>query len=271
MPDDHPVNREAILHAIAAALEPLPFVDAMWEGGAAAFGRLDEWSDIDLYIVAADDQTKETFRAVEEALRTLTPIRHKYEPAWPAESGITQAFYRLERASEYLLVDLAVLKRSAPDKFLEPELHGRAIFAFNKSGALSLPSLNADEFVKKLLERRDRLALRMALFGPFVSKELHRRNWLGALDAYHRIVLDSLIQVLRMQHYPAHYGFSVRYVYFELPPDVVRRIEELSFVRSPDDLPAMCHQAIEWFREAVGEITEEGVRSQIPPALSGVA
>jgi predicted nucleotidyltransferase len=260
MPDDRSVNREAILHTLATALEPLPFVDAMWEGGAAAFDRLDEWSDIDLYIVAADDRIEETFRAVEDALQNLSPIRRKYEPTWPAESGIAQAFYRLERASEYLLVDLAVLKRSAPDKFLEPELHGRAIFSFNKGGALSPPPLDADGFVKKLVERRDRLVLRMEIFGPFVTKELHRRNWLGALDAYHRIVLDSLIQVLRMRHYPAHYSFSVRYVYFELPPDVVRRLEGLSFVRSPEELPAMYREAIEWFQEEAAGVTADLVR-----------
>jgi predicted nucleotidyltransferase len=260
MPDAQPVNREAILHALVAALEPLPFVDAMWEGGAAAFDRLDEWSDIDLYVVSADDKVEETLRTVEAALGALSPIRRKYEPVWPAESGIAQAFYRLEDASEYLLVDLAVLRRSAPDKFLEPELHGRAIFSFNKGDEVRLPPLDVDGFVRKVLERRDRLALRMALFGPLVSKELHRHNWLGALDAYQRIVLDSLVQVLRMRHYPAHYSFSVRYVYFELPPGVVRRLEVLSFVRSPEELPEMCRKAIEWFREEVSSVTEDLIR-----------
>ena len=262
MPDAQPTNREAILQALTASLEPLPFVDAMWEGGAAAFDRLDEWSDTDLYVVAADNKIAETLQAVDDALRRLSPVQQKYEPIWPPESGIAQVFYRLERASEYLLVDLAVLKRSAPDKFLEPALHGRAIFFFNKGG-LTLPPLDVDGFVKKLLERRDRLAQRMALFGPFVSKELHRRNWLGALEAYHRIVLDSLIQVLRMRHYPAHSQFSVRYVYYELPPDTVRRLEALSFVRSQEELPDLYREAVEWFGEEVAGVTEEEVRSRL--------
>ena len=269
MPETRSVNRDAILSALVAALKPLPFVDAMWEGGAAAFDRLDEWSDIDLYIVAADDRVDATFRVVGEALGGLSPIRWKYEPAWPAESGIAQAFYRLEHASEYLLVDLAVLKRSAPDKFLEPELHGRAIFSFNKGDVVKLPSLDVDAFVKKVLERRDRLALRMALFGPFVSKELHRHNWLGALEAYQHIVLDSLIQVLRMRHYPAHYGYNVRYVYFELPRDVVQRLEGLSFVHSPEDIPELSRKAVEWFRETVSQVTEENVRSLVRAAPHG--
>ena len=263
MPDATNVTHDAIVRALTAALQPLPFVDAMWEGGAAAFNRLDEWSDVDLYVVAADDRVADTFRAVEEALTRLSPIHHKYEPTWPPESGIAQAFYRLERASEYLLVDLAVLKRSTPDKFLEPELHGRAVFAFNKGNAVEALPLDRDAFVRKLLERRDRLGMRIALFGPFVSKELRRGNSLGALEAYQRIILDSLIQVLRMRYHPAHYGFGVRYVPFELPPEVVRKLEALSFVRSSEELPELSRKAVAWFRETLPAVTEPKVRARL--------
>ncbi len=257
------VTRESILQTLIAALRPLPFVDAMWEGGAAAFHRLDEWSDVDLYVVAADDCVPETFRAVDEALERLSPIRLKYEPSWPPESGITQAFYRLEGASEYLLVDLAVLKRSAPDKFLEREIHGDAVFAFSKGDAIRIPPMDVNEFVRKLTERRDRLARRVELFASFVPKEIHRHNWLGALEAYERIVLDALIQALRMRDAPAHYGFSVRYVYYELAPDVVRRLEELAFVHSPEELETKAQRAAQWFRETVAEVTEDRVRSAL--------
>lgn len=263
MADASLVTRGAIIGALTATLEPLSFVDAMWEGGAAAFRRLDEWSDIDLYVVAADDKVPQTFRAVEKALTRLSPIRHKYEPTWPPESGIAQAFYRLEGASEFLLVDLAVLKRSAPDKFLEPELHGTAVFSFNKREAVRVRPLDADAFVRKLLDRRDRLVMRVTLFGPFVTKEIHRRNDLGALEAYQRIILDSLIQVLRMLYHPAHYMFSVRYVSFELPPDVVRRLERLSYIRSPDDLPEWSHEATEWFQDAASRVDEAEVRRRL--------
>lgn len=263
MPDTPTVTRESILHALTAALEPLPFVDAMWEGGAAAFHRLDAWSDVDLYVVAADDHVPETFRAVEEVLERLSPIRLKYEPAWPPETGIAQAFYRLERASEYLLVDLAVLKRMAPDKFLERELHGDAVFAFNKGDAVQIPPLDIEGFVAKLLERRDRLEARMELFGPFLTKELNRGNSLGALEAYQRILLDALIQILRMYYHPAHYAFSPRYVRYELPPDVVQRLEGLSYVNSPADLPAMGRQVIGWFRETARRVNEGEVRGRL--------
>lgn len=263
MPDSNPITRDAIVRALTAALEPLPWADAFWKGGSAAFGRLDTYSDLDLYVVVADDRLADAFRVIEGALTGLSPILQKYEPAWPPESGTAQAFYRLERASEYLLVDLAVFKRSAKDKYLEPELHGRAVFAFNKASAVVVPSLDRDAFVARLLERRDRLKLRVELFGPFVSKELLRRNGLGALDAYERIVLDSLVQVLWMRHHPAHYAFGTRYAAYEMPREVVARLERLAYVARPEDLEAKCREAVDWFRETVDHVTEEGVRSRI--------
>lgn len=263
MPEAHPVTREDILHVLARALEPLPYVDAMWEGGAAAYDRLDAWSDVDLYLVVADDRVSEAFRVVEAALMALSPIRRKYEPAWPPESGIAQAFYRLDGTDEYLLVDLAILKRSAPDKFLEPQVHGRAVFAFAKGNAGTVPPLDVAAFAGKLLERRDRLSARVALFGAFVSKELHRRNGLGALEAYQRIVLDPLVQVLQMRYAPAHHGFSVRYARNDFPPEVVARLEALSFVATVQEIPEKCRAAIEWFRAAAAEVTEAEIRSRI--------
>ncbi|MBM2850070.1 MAG: hypothetical protein HW418_3012, partial [Anaerolineales bacterium] len=38
-------TRSSILTTLRAALESLPYVHAIWESGAAAFGREDEWSD----------------------------------------------------------------------------------------------------------------------------------------------------------------------------------------------------------------------------------
>ena len=37
-----PITRETILTALHVPLEPLPRNHAMWEGRAAAFGRMDE-------------------------------------------------------------------------------------------------------------------------------------------------------------------------------------------------------------------------------------
>src|SRR5205814_1129744 len=234
--------------SMAEDLRDLPYVHAFWEGGAAAFNRVDTWSDLDLYVVVDDGMVPPTFEVVEKSLTALSPIQIRHEVAWPAASGISQRFYRLERATEFLLIDLAVLKASAPDKFLVPQIHGDAVFLFNKQNAISIPSFDAEAFIRGLLDRRKRLVERMALFGPFVEKEILRGNNLEALEFYRALVLPSLVEALRMRHGPRHYDFRMRYVYRELRPDLVRRLERLAFVADTKDLEAKYRDAVAWFR-----------------------
>jgi len=120
------LTRKMIIQALVNALEPLNYIHAFWEGGAAAFDRIDEWSDIDLYLVVDDKKVAEAFVVVEKALKSLSLIKQKYEVSHYPQSGLFQAFYRLKDANEYLIIDLAVLTVSSPDKFLEPDVHTRA-------------------------------------------------------------------------------------------------------------------------------------------------
>src|SRR5256885_574410 len=257
------LSRLSIVQAMTDALEPLSFVHAFYEGGAAAFHRIDVWSDIDLYIVVDDAMVPDTFRAVEKVLASLSPIRLIHEESWPASSGIFQKFYRLEKASEFLLVDLAVLTVSAPDKFLVRELHGEAVFLLNKGDSIKIPEFDREAFVRGLIDHRRRLRERMDLFGPFVEKELLRGNRLEALEFYRALVVPSLVAALRMRYGPRHHDFRMRYVYRELPPDVVRRLEGLAFVRDPDDLATKYRQARVWFDKAIEDVDEEQVRRDV--------
>src|SRR5512140_622966 len=119
------LTRETILGALRRALEPQPHVHAMWEGGSEAFSRTDQWSDIDLQVDADDEKVGETLTTIEEVIAGLSPIQDRLE--MPGKTGYTQVFYRLRDTSPFLLLDLCVMKRSHPDKFLEPEIHGRVI------------------------------------------------------------------------------------------------------------------------------------------------
>ena len=244
------VTREAIVRKLGDALQPLARVLAFYEGGAIAWGRLDAWSDVDLYAIVEDDAVEETFRTIDGTLAGLARIEQKFTVPHPPASGIAQAFYRLEGAGPHLLVDLAVVKRSAPDKYLEPEIHGRSVVYFDKAGVTQVEPLDRTAFDAKMRERLDRLRGRFAMFAPFVEKELNRRNWLEALDAYRAIVLDSLVEVLRMKHGPLHHGFRMHYVRYELPPEVVRRLVHLAYVGDEGDLRAKFREASAWFHEA---------------------
>ncbi|HKZ63003.1 MAG TPA: hypothetical protein VJ400_01025 [Thermoplasmata archaeon] len=248
------VSRETVVAALQAALEPLPFVDALVEGGAAAWGRLDPWSDVDLYAFVEDGKTEEAFHAIEGALQTLSPIQHTFAAQWPPASGIHQKFYRLEAAGPFLLVDLAVVTRSAPEKFLEPEIHGDNVVYFDKTGITRIPPLDRDAFHRKLRERLAHLQDGTEMFHAFVEKELNRGNGIEAFDNYRTYVLGPLLEVLRMKHGSLHHSFRARYVHSELPADVVARYRMLLFVSGPDDLRSKYPEALRWFREVARDL-----------------
>jgi hypothetical protein len=252
------LTRKRITQALVNALEPLNYVHAFWEGGATAFDRIDAWSDVDLYLVVDDKKVAEAFVVVEKALKSLSPIKQKYEISHPPQSGIFQAFYRLKDASEYLIIDLAVLKVSSPDKFLEPNVHGKVVFYFNKTH-VKPPLLDKEALVKKCRERFKRLRARFDMFNNFVQKEINRGNHLEAIDFYYKLILGSLVESLRIKHNAVHHDFKMRYIHYELPSEITETLKKLYFVTDEEDLQRKYHMASKWFYRVMLEIDRNGV------------
>jgi len=246
-------DRRRIVAALKGFLKPLEYVHAFYEGGAAAFGRIDEWSDLDLYAIVDDDKVEQTFNVVEEALNSVHQIDVKYpvlQPPWP---GVSQVFYRLKNTSRYLLVDFAVLTQRSGEKFLEPNIHGDNVFYFNKSSRIKRPSLDKQKFKDRMDERLERLNARFDLFNIFVQKEINRGNWLEALDLYYNVTLASLVEALRARYNSFHYDFKMRYIHYELPAEVVVKLQNLYFVKDKKELQSKYHAASKWFLTAISE------------------
>jgi len=254
MTNQKTLNRNVIIQTLADALEPLDYVYALWEGGAAAYNRIDEWSDIDLYMVVDSGKVDDAFSVTESALQKLSLIKQKYEVPHPESSGISQAFYRLKDAGEYLIIDLAILTLNSREKFLEPEIHGKAIFYFNKSSRVQPPSLDRNAFAEKLRERSEKLRARFDMFNNFIQKEINRGNCLEAIDLYHNLTLATLVEVLRMKYNPAHFDFKMRYIHYELPSEMVERLKRLYFVKDEKELQEKYREAVEWFSEIRSDI-----------------
>jgi len=257
------LTRDIIIQTLVSVLKPLDYIHALWEGGARAFNRIDEWSDIDLYLVVDDRKVDETFLAVENALKSLSPIKQKYEVSHTSQSGLSQAFYRLRDANEYLVVDLAVLTLSSPDKFLEPEIHGSVVFYFNKSGKVKPPRLDKDTLVKRLQERLERLQENFDMFNNFVQKEINRGNHVEAIDLYNAITLATLVEALRIRYNPVHHDFKIRYIHYELPSESIKKLKHLYFVKDEKDLQEKYHEAVNWFQETMSEINQKEIESLI--------
>ncbi len=192
------------------------------------------------------------------AVQALSPIELKYELPQPTWHGHAQAFYRLRDASEFLLLDLVVIKHSNPNKFLQPEVHGSPLVHFDKCNVTQCPLLDRKAFVANLKGRLETLRVTFDLFQPLTLKELHRHNDIEALVFYQSAMLRPLVEVLRIKYQPARYNFHTRYLYFELPKVVTRKLEELFFVANREDLYRKRQTAERMFYEMLAQVASCG-------------
>ncbi len=241
------LTRNDVLNSLRRSLEPKRHILAMWEGGAAAFGRVDRWSDIDLMVAATDGTVARAARDIERILRRLSPFSAQLAAKHPNWPDMVHTFYKLRDAGEYLMVDVAVMPQHSPDKLLEPEIHGEPLVHFDKARICRPARLDRAAFRAALRRRRTRMTAMFAIVGNFARKELHRDNPIEAAYNY-QMILDLLVEALRMKHGPHHYNFRGRYVHYELPAPVVRRLQPLFFVKDTADLGRKERRVRQWFR-----------------------
>jgi len=244
------LERQDVTEAITETLRPLSFVRAFWEGGSVAFGRVDRWSDLDLYLLVDEPKVAATFQVVERTLRRLSPITLTYTVEGGFE-GVSQKFYRLKNLSEFNVIDLAVLTPDSPEMFLTPEIHGNNVFYFDKDNSVKAKAFDRASFDRRREMRLDRLTTRFEMFNNYVVKELKRGHPIEALEDYRVITLATLVEALRMRYFPLHFDFRMHYVDRELGPETIKRLLRLSYVSSPAELRRKYAEATSWCKEAL--------------------
>jgi predicted nucleotidyltransferase len=248
--------RNKIIEMLISTLEPLDFVLALWQGGSAARGYVDEWSDIDIQVIVQDNRVQETFNVVETALKTISDIRFQYRMPEPTWHGHSQCFYQLAEVSPFLIVDFVVTKLSNPSRFLEEERHGKAVIGFDKANLLLLPPLNRIEHFAKMQERFTLLKSQFDFWQVFVKKEINRRRLAEAIARYHAYTLQPVIELLGMVYRPYQYDFGFRYINRDFPTDVVARVEPLFCVKDLADLAEKQQLAESIFTETLPPVEE---------------
>jgi hypothetical protein len=254
------ITRESIVAAVRAAVEPHDWARAMWIGGSASFGRLDEWSDVDLGLAVVDGRVADGFAAVETALTSLAPI----ELSWrinPMTHPKPQTWYRLRGADPFLFVDVGVLPASTPpfDRFVDRRRHGEPQVVFDRDGFTADVPLDASQWREKLRARVATLKERFELTQVVPIKSARRGEIAEAIVCYQAFTLRPLIEMLRIRHDPWRHDFDVRYLRYDLPDDVRRRYEALWIVRDLDDLLAKRAVAEAWFGEVLAGLDVDAI------------
>ncbi|MBI1730900.1 nucleotidyltransferase domain-containing protein [Candidatus Acetothermia bacterium] len=243
------MTHEGVIAAIQRKLEPIEHIHGMWEIGAAAFSRVDEWSDIDLQICGDDDKIEEIIRMLEEVLEELSPIESQWRLPEPTPHGHAQVFYKLRDASPFLLIDVVIMKASAKDKFLVPEIHNPPTICFDKNNCTAYEPFDPKEFLKKLKGRAALIKSLFSMFQVMTLKEINRNHPIEAISYYQAYTLRWLVELQRIRYRPTRYNFSIRYLYDEFPEDVLKRLEPLYFIKNLEDLQKKRESAEELFFE----------------------
>lgn len=243
------LSRQEIINTIRAATEPLPYVTAMWEGGSTAWERDDQWSDVDLQLLIEDESVDDTIDCVDQTLSELSNIELRFRVPQPTWHGHDQVFYRLADAGEFLLIDLAIMKRSNPNQFNERERHGERKLMFDKLGDAASIALDQIDHQKYLRATFEKIKVTFPLFQVLTRKELLRGNTVAAHAFYQSHTLQPLLMLLRILHCPDRFDFGPKYALFDLPPDIYETVESLTFVTGPDDIATKQQRAEALFEE----------------------
>jgi hypothetical protein len=232
---------DELVALLGATAERLPFAEAAWIGGGAAFGRIDRWSDLDFQIVCAAEHAEAAFAAVESALSIELSVQ--------GPGPLRQRFYRLRGEDPHLFVDCCVIPRSELAPYLDPIRHGQPRILFDRAGVL-VPKRDVPELDVRLR----RAVARFRFFArAMIERNVGRGKTVELAGAWISFVLAPLVEVLRALHAPERQDFGLRYTDIDLPKEIADALERIV-------APSLANlsRAESLFDGAVGELVRQG-------------
>jgi hypothetical protein len=237
--------RDQVLQAIVTALRPYgddPSFFAAFEGGSAATGRLDAYSDIDLCVVADASLNDALFAALEEALQAIGAINHVWNVAdapWP---GFAQKFYFLDGSPPFFAVDCSLVVPDTGRMFLEVERHGAAQVLFDPKQWIAPQHMDRAVHEARRMRRLAQNRAAWPVYRMLIDKELARGRPLDAFGFY-QALLRMLVELAGMLHRPDRFDFGWRYLHHDLPPELQATLTDLAYVADRDALAARLPRA----------------------------
>ncbi|GAA5514726.1 hypothetical protein Dcar01_03486 [Deinococcus carri] len=236
--------RQDLIQRLRKALEARPFVNAMWLEGADALGKVDAYSDLDLWLDVSAGQEEGTFQVVGTVLQAFGSLDVAQERSHP-DPLVQQRFYRSSGLPPFLFVDVCVQTQGRDVVFGPADAF---LPLFDRAGVLRREAstlLNLGAEVRAILNQRWRHLL--------VEKELQREHLLEALAYYHREVLEPLVHLLRLRYCPGKPGYGLKHISTDLPADDLRRLEALYALTKPKELREGVRQVNRWLDQLTQE------------------
>ena len=218
--------RKKIINELRTLFESDRTIYSVWEGGSAASGFLDEYSDLDIGLICADDVVENIFTKLEEFLATNYGIKHKFRMPEPCWHGHSQCFYLLERTVPYFYIDILIEKESSGNRFTESDRHGNSVIWFDRKELIDPTPTPEDE----ILGRGSRMFKIIKGYVPFqimdLKKQIQRGNEIDAYDLYNKL-LNRFGALLNLKFRPHKYDFGIRYMDRDYPDEITEMFKSL--------------------------------------------
>ncbi|MDP3130545.1 MAG: hypothetical protein Q8N15_04315, partial [Bacillota bacterium] len=240
-------SREDVRAILEKTLLDMPSVIAAVEGGSAATGYLDRYSDLDLEVVCEDDAVETVIDRITETLAERFGILRMFRVPEPAWHGFSQVFYQVDRVPPLYYIDFAVIKRSIPDKFTETDRHGHAVVWFDKAAVIAETTTSPEQ----ILARGRRLYM-TATSTDFLMilearKGIARDDFAEAFTSYYRFLANHLAILLNLKHRPVKADFGLRYARRDYPKEDSALVETALKVATVAELAASLERLVSRF------------------------
>lgn len=240
------------LHDLLVAQEQIL---AVWEGGAAATGFLDQYSDLDLYIIINNQDTGAVFELLQEHFCKLYGIERQFRMPEPTWHGMSQCFYLLSDCEDFFYLDIAVVPVSNPIKFTELDRHGNALIWFDKESVYTSANTSREDQDKLVLKILHGVTALDFLSIIELRKAIARNNWIAAQMNFQLFVNRHIVPLMNIKYRPCKADFGIRYTDRDYPPEAVRVLEDLLRITSVEDISVNSRKAIGIYNELKAELS----------------
>ncbi len=240
---------DTLKQGLKELLMTIPGVIAAWEGGSAATGRLDEYSDLDLAIVTRSVSADEVFASLEQWFQHRYGIKRRFRLPEPTWHSMSQCFYVLEGMPDFFYCDICVVDSDNPRKFNEPDRHGNCVIWFDPQNVCEAHPTPPEE-----LEALRTRFLGIATDMDFLSlielrKALARDDWMASHMNWMIFLNRHLIILMNLKYRPCKVDFGIRYAGSEFPAEEAKSLADLLRVSSCADIMQKLPRALAMYDE----------------------
>jgi len=222
--------REKFSGQLKDLLEKNNDILAAWEGGSAATGYLDEYSDLDLGLICTDNYIETCFELIEIFLEGNYGIKHRFRVPEPSWHGHSQCYYFLDKTPPLFFFDLLIEKESAGNRFLESDRHGKAVIWFDPHNLIDTSPTPPEETKARIKAVLTKFKDSFPVLITDLRKLIKRGKIVDSFYVYHQLI-NRMGMLFNIKYRPAKYDFGLRYTSRDYPEKEVKILENFMIVR----------------------------------------